>query len=692
MERNELGRGFRVKNPHPRQKFRIIEVKSFADSAGSGATAARPRTPFYVFATLALLANVPEIFAAQPPKPFTPVRATTNEFRCLGRKSELGKFLLPSQITAADESLLASPIQIVSEPEIFSAVKGKANVVENSGDSARLEWIGESADFSVASKMTADFDGFCWYEIQLRPKHATKVRSLALEIPRGKKTARYLHSADFSWSNVSQGLPELGGKWSGTFKPYLWLGDEARGLGWCAESNEGWQLKEPAKALTIETIGEVVSLKVNWLDHEEILKAPVTFRFGLQSSPVKPVSFAWRRNARILHNIHYNFAQPGPDGRCELDRLAEGGVKTVVIHDDRTKYFGQMVPADTKQFHQLIDACHKRNMRLLVYVGYGVARAAPELQGKHDEWSVLPLIPWEPSYKPETRSFDATCPNSGWANWLVAGTEKLFSDYDLDGLYFDGTSYGWPCQNSAHGCGWKTSQGEAHTVYPMLAARKMMRRIADTVHRRKPGAILDAHMSSNFTLPTLAFCDSVWNGEQFESHTAAEKFEVPLHFFRTEFMGYAHGLDAEFLCYENRPFTFDEAIALAWLHGVEVRPYPQTLAKVAPLWRAMDSFGITNATWRPYWSDNSTASADSERVKVSAWTKQGKALLFVSHLERKPATVRLGVDSAKLGLKTFTVTDAINQMPIALTDGKIELNFASMSYRLLELRSLKQMK
>ena len=52
------------------------------------------------------------------------------------------------------------------------------------------------------------------------------------------------------------------------------------------------------------------------------------------------------------------------------------------------------------RFRELIQACHQRGLRLLVYVGYGVARNAPEMQGHHDEWSVLPLIPWDPSYKP----------------------------------------------------------------------------------------------------------------------------------------------------------------------------------------------------------------------------------------------------------------------------------------------------
>ena len=68
-------------------------------------------------------------------------------------------------------------------------------------------------------------------------------------------------------------------------------------------------------------------------------------------------------------------------------------------------------------------------------------------------------------------------------------------------------------------------------------------------------------------------------------------------------MGWAHGIDTEFLCYEKRPFTFTEAIALAWVHGVEVRPYPQSLSYVTPIWRAMDRFDVASAKWMPYWSD-----------------------------------------------------------------------------------------
>jgi hypothetical protein len=94
-----------------------------------------------------------------------------------------------------------------------------------------------------------------------------------------------------------------------------------------------------------------------------------------------------------------------------------------------------------------------------------------------------------------------------------------------------------------------------------------LRRIVDAVRRHRPEAILDVHMSASLTLPTLAFCDSFWNGEQFENLKASDKFELPLHTFRTEFMGYANGLDAEFLCHEKRPFTLEEAIAQRDAHA-----------------------------------------------------------------------------------------------------------------------------
>ncbi len=620
------------------------------------------------------------------PKPYTPVKASDAVFSCLGRTTTLGPMLLPTQITAAGKPLLKGPVRISP----LDGIKGKGHLISNDGNSAAWEWHGESPTFKVDSRMTADCDGLMWYDITLTPKQPVKLSSISLEITRMAETARYIHAANFSWGQqLSSGLKEYGGRWMQRFMPYVWLGDEDRGLAWTAESDQGWMLKEPTNALLVATKGDAVVFSTSLLDHEETIAKPVHLAFGLQATPVKPVSFAWRAKARIFHGIQYSDDEPDKDGKIRLDTIKEEGAKTVVFHDQWSAYFGQLRPSNDKEFRKLISACHKRGMRFLVYVGYGIARTAPELQGHHDEWSVMPLIPWDPSYKPEPRAFDATCARSGWQDWLVAGIDKLFTDYDLDGLYFDGTTEAWRCQNESHGCGWRDKDGSLHATYCMRDVRGMMRRTADTVHKHKPDAILDAHMSASLTIPTLSFMDSYWDGEQYESYTAKDKVEIPLDAFRAEFMGWAHGLDAQFLCYINRPFTTDEAITIAWLHGVEVRPdYMEQLEAVSPIWKAMDRFGVPSAKWLPYWK-GSGVTADVPSVKASAWSKGGKALIFVSQLKREPLTTVLRLDRKRLGLTSgdFTAADAITSQPLKPAGDALPIDFTGMTYKLIVVSS-----
>lgn len=623
------------------------------------------------------------------PSPYTPVKSKSTEFACLGRSAKLGPVLLPEQIVAAGKPMLAGPVRLVSEPDVLSNIIGKGKVTKNTGDLARWEWTGENSQMSIRSTMTGECDGLMWYEIVLTPQKPLKLSSLRLEIPRLGDTARYLHRANFAWPGYSRGLKEIGENWHEKFMPYVWLGDEQRGLAWCAESDQGWMLAEPTNALKVNTQAAVARFTATILDHEQTIDSPITLRFGLQASPVKPVSPAWRAKARILHGITYDACKPDKDGHVLLDELRAGGVKTVVYHQHWTDYFGKTSTPYGDDLRRLIAECHKRGMKLIVYIGYGLARTAPEMQGHHDEWSTLPLIPWTPSYDVERQSFDATCARSGWSDWLVKGIDKLFTDYELDGLYFDGTSEAMRCQNEAHGCGWKDADGKLHETFAVVAVRNLMRRIADVVHSHRPDAILDVHMSASLTLPTLSFCDSYWDGEQFETLTTNDKFELPLDAFRTEFMGYAHGLDAEFLCYEGRPFSLNEAIALAWLHGVEVRPYPTTLAHVAPIWRAMDKFGATTAQWLPYWSGSGVVAQDAS-TQAGSYLKNGKALLFVSHLKREPVTTAIGLDrkTLKIGPGKLYARDAISGAAIDVADDKVTLSFDGMTYKLVEIESL----
>ena len=510
--------------------------------------------------------------------------------------------LLPKQVTSAGKSILASPIRLAVEPSTaFTAIRGSGKLLERKDDSARWEWKGQSEGFDIDARMTGDCDGFCWYEITLRPKKPVTLTSLRLEIPRTAETARYLHSASFAWGKeTARGVAELGGSWKSGFMPHVWLGDEDRGMAWICESDQGWKTSDPATALEVRASGStrVLHRKSDPRDVQD--QCPITFKFGLQPTPVKPVSFKWQARARMWHGAQYSMAKPDKDGKVFLDSLHDAGVRTIVYHEPWTDYYGRVSTPFGDDLRLLIDQCHKRGMKLLVYIGYGVAINSVETKDRLENWSEMPISQQGMESNPHYRTFNVTCANSGWSDWVVQGIDKLFTDYRLDGLYFDGTSEAWRCQNEAHGCGWRDEQGKLHTVFPMLARRNLMRRIAQTVRRHQPDAILDVHMSASLTESTLSFCDSIWDGEQFDVHSAKDKFEVPLDAFRSEFMGWAHGLDEQFLCYQGQPFTLNEAIALAWVHGVEVRPLGPDQAKVMnAIWQAMDRFGAPRAKWQP---------------------------------------------------------------------------------------------
>src|SRR5208283_1358330 len=89
----------------------------------------------------------------------------------------------------------------------------------------------------------------------------------------------------------------------------------------------------------------------------------------------------------------------------------------------------------------------------------------------------------------------------------------------------------------------------------------------------------------------------------------------------------------------------------------------------------------------PYWRGAAAFGGDSS-VKVSAYSRPGKALLFVSHLKRTPLSTTLQIDRRRLGLAAgpLHAVDAVTGASIPLDGDRLPLAFDGMTYRLVELR------
>jgi hypothetical protein len=351
-----------------------------------------------------------------------------------------------------------------------------------------------------------------------------------------------------------------------------------------------------------------------------------------------------------------------------MDHLERMGVKTLVIHQQWTEIqaYGSTQKHQQK-LRDLVDACHERDIRLLVYFGYELSDIAPEWDLYRDEILVKPR---RGGY--ERRDYPQTayicCFKSPWKEYYLTSIARMIDEYDIDGVYLDGTTEPFGCTNAMHGCGYVGEDGERHRTYPIFAVRDLMRRMRHVVKSRKPDGLISAHMSATVSIPTLAFVDSYWDGEQLDVHEHG--FRLPLDAFRAEFMGHNWGVPAEFLNYLNRPFTYEEGLPLALLHDVPVRPRVRgrLLEMMSRVWGAWDAIDIERAEWHPYWRDGGPVTAEDENVPVSTHVGPGGKLIVAMNASDEDRTIRLHI-----GADAEAVRELIHDREVLVEDGVLAL-------------------
>ena len=855
-------------------------------------------------------------------RPFQPIRTEGDGAEIWGRRLSYRGRLLPASITCLAEELLAAPIRFRLRTDEGPAVVQIPGATRTAGEQAVVREGGMAArGVSFSGTQTLEYDGCIKIELAITPQRPVDVEELSLEIPLRPKVARYLHACRADWANSrSQAIPA--GGWESKFMPFLWVGDEDRGLAWFSETDEAFQVADSGAVLQIAPGDRETVLRVRIVDRPTQWTGPMKLVFGLQPTPVKPVP---PRKARIWHGASYgmqnrvtgggghlalpakgnidlrrgtletvvtldfdpeeaaktktnqtlfHLAQPngdqvylfwahpargmwfylglgegypqtypihltthdlgwkrgethhvavtwgettalyldgkrvaesepydgwlsgplereqmafgpdagsdpaawivhavqiastpadapriaataeevaaagpatrlrptsdtlvlyhprtategdklpapevpdlvtaggfslqggamvGPDGvrtaagkaKTLLDALKDNGVEVIVYHQSWTDDYGYPDTAHREELRALVEACHERGLKLLLYFGYGLGNLTPEMQTYHDEWTVWPFIFWGTGH-PERQQFDAGCNRSLLPEFLLDGISKLLDDYAIDGVYLDGTTEPFGCINHYHGCGYQRD-GQWKPTYPIWHTREFMRRLAALFQSRRADYVIDVHMSANMTIPTLAFCDSYWDGEQFEMYTHGQKDPralLPLDSFRAEFMGRQWGLGAEFLVYEGRPFTLDEGLAVTLLHDVRVRPTGMgpRADLIYSIWRARDAFGVQDAEFLPYWSNGDMVAATPDRVYVSAHRRDDRGLLLVvSNLGGKGVKAKVTLspallDPAGAGL---TCTDALTGEPVAMEDGKtLTTDLGPMGWRLVRV-------
>jgi len=631
------------------------------------------------------------------PSPWTAPTVSEGAVSVWGRRYAFASNALPVSVTSVGRELLAGPMRLVCADEKGAPVawtKGGNWVQEQDAESVTCCAWSEAAQAAADVSARIEYDGCARMTLAVVPGPACNEGTLSrawLEIPLVPSRATLYVVSPASWEKLDN-VGAVKGPIAWSFRCSVWVGDEKAGLCWFCESDENLNPADRTRMIELVPGERETVLRVRLSDGP--VKLPATWTFGLQATPVKPRPPAFNAN----HTVHapqmgvgitikrpevwWTAQRAFPQGNMEvrLDEAVARGVKTIVFHEDWIPV--QNNPTARPDFRKIVDACHARGLKAMVYQGFELSPLDP-LWGKYHAKGLAHTVKGRPvSYwfrEPGQRDY-RVCYASGFAaDWLARAT-RAYDELKLDGFYLDGTIMPRGCANGAHGCGWRDARGGLHVTYPFFAVREMMKKLYAFVEAR--GGRIDAHQSGYVCPATLAFAHSYWDGEQLACSKQDIKRTLDLAAFRAEFMGRNHGVPCEFLAYEvPGKWSYDDALAITLLHDVMVRPCGlASVPRLAPLWKALDDFGFAAADWTPYW-ENPVAAVPAH-VKASVYRRAGETLIVASNVSPDEAA------DAELALPPGA-TSAVNALTgesVPCTGGRARCTLAPFRYVLLRVK------
>lgn len=572
-----------------------------------------------------------------------------------GRIYTFDNSLFPTSIISKGEELLFEPIKLNMEfngkdDEIYNC---RHDIIEKTDEKVVICSSGLCGNIAVNAAVTIEYDGFINIAVRLIPcgvydqietrreeKNIEPILNKAeLSIKMKKKASKLFHF----WPNTDSSVLVKGVINSGAFlngnlpfKPCLWIGNEEYGMNFCMESDENIQIADKEKCITMKMHEEYNEIKIllldripdQWKGRVEAWLAPlepISYEMIIEATPVKKPLCNVEKEWRAYHT--YNC-------EADVDLLYKSGVKWVIFHESWSLIQNFCFPENEEKLRDYIDRCHKLGMKFMVYFGYEYSSAMIDWEknknnylNKDSKGNFTGGWTRQGTYQ---KAF-VVCYNGGYSKEMIDSAVKAMEKYGVDGIYTDGTYVPWECANEAHGCGYRDIEGNLHVKYPIKAVREHVKKLYEEVHKR--GGIIDTHQSSCCMMPTMAFCDTYFDGEniQGEFSKGLDKF-LNMEAFRCEYMGTNFGIVPNFIAYLNPPeYNIRNVLSISLIHDVMVRPLTEeTLKEVSKVWKAYDSMGIEDAEKKMYWQNNPSVKCANEHIYISTFEKKDKILAAIS--------------------------------------------------------------
>ena len=623
--------------------------------------------------------------------PWTPVKLDGDNVSILGRRYSFGEAGIMDSALSQGKELLAGPIALrvgagsaardlsFSTPRaIGGKSQGRVTLRREAGDAGAAQ---ARLDCRVA------YDGLIWCELTIRQHDDHAPDSVTLGIPLRAEAARFIHyvgaphryeSQDLPRNSYSKSLADAPGTvLESGFRTTVWIGNNDRGLLWCAESDQCWWPKDRPDAIRVTRAEDgTAALTLRMITARPPKNdGAIVFRFGFMATPVKPMPAGWRA---WTFSAQYD----GRRGDCRGSHL--------IYWPDQWRFMSldpephRAVNAQKTQ--RRVEADHKAGRRIIPYWTrlHAVTKGGDKVVPDSDrdmlrEWRTTPNRPGGGSSQ-----FFRCSTTSGWADYLVwCGEEWASLMGRLDGVYIDETQ---PIPNSrgASGGGYDALDGARRPTFEFFGSRRMYQRMMyNTLQRNGRPVVSVAHCSATHTMQCLSVFTVMFIGEQYYSGYFAKNPELlPPKDDRVYYYSYALPMDrlrAECFwgqwgavmlwlpCLKNQkdimtnPLTTRDMLSRVMQADMLVWPLFCNLDEVHKTWRFRREFGVgaRDVHFVPYW-ENKVLTPDRDGVVVGYYRAADRWLALVSNLNRHPETVRIAFHNVPVrAVKNAETGDAV---------------------------------
>ncbi len=530
--------------------------------------------------------------------------------------------------------------------------------------------------------LTFEYDGLLLVALSCDKPAELGAQALSIEIPVQASHALYLHRYATSWIPTSGAMPAGDGVLEkSAFIPYVWFGDNDRGLFWFCESDEMWPNGTAANAVEIVRQGDRVILRLNVLGKGQKLPEGWKLVFGLQATPVKAIAQDWHK-WRMTGALAGNQVQ----ARQNIQIVWPQANKK-----DSLAAFGWPAAADEAAFGAHIKGLHDRGLLAVPYLCLTwVTDNTPEWQLFRRDW--------------EGKAYDSSIPEAGWkhqfalvspvgkgySDFIIWKTKQFMEKYHIDGTYHDQT-HPYTSSNTRSGWGY-VRDGTEHISYPILGYRALYRRNYAMVKSLPWPTWTQAHMSGKVVVPVLAYDDSYLDGEHFRGVVKDSYMDVStLEAFRAEYMGRQWGLAPYFLPEfdeEHRPQVEPTRglMALIMIHNMNVWPIWCNAKVIDDALAALDEFGYVGAEFIPYFDPQPPLSCDLKDIHASAYRRaDGAVLLVVANVGKEDRSGDVRINLARLGCAGAKAISWPDKTALPMADGVMRLEVPRLGYRMVML-------